>query len=110
MKQGYEKTSIMNLVFHTGFTREACMTPLAINNPIMLKHLKRYSEMLEESVKRRMAVTSSERKQSNCCLKMEIQQREEFPEGDAAVKFGAKYNSESLGCVHLNTALYTVNL
>ena len=65
----------MDLVFHTGFTREACMTPLSINNPSMLKH---YSEMLEESVKRCMAVTRSERKQSNCCLKMEIQQREEF--------------------------------
>ncbi|MGB2991890.1 MAG: hypothetical protein WBB47_04595 [Paenisporosarcina sp.] len=52
----------MDLVFHTGFTREACMTPLAINNPSMLKHLKRYSEMLEESVKRRTAVTRSERK------------------------------------------------
>ncbi|MCU6791838.1 TetR/AcrR family transcriptional regulator [Paenibacillus sp. WQ 127069] len=106
-EQGYEKTSIQELVSHMGIHKGSMYDTFGDKQSLYVKALKRYSEMLEQSVKRRMADTRSAKEAIRLLFEIAIQQREEFPEGcfivNTAVEL-AKHDSEARECVHLNWA------
>ncbi|OME75891.1 TetR family transcriptional regulator [Paenibacillus sp. FSL A5-0031] len=106
-EQGYEKTSMQELVSHMGIHKGSMYDTFGDKHSLYIKTLKRYSEMLEQSVKRRMDVTRSAKEAIRMLFEMAIHQREEFPEGcflvNTAVEL-AKRDSQARDWVHLNWA------
>ena len=58
-EQGYEKTSMQELVSHMGIHKKSMYDTFGDKQSLYVKTLKRYSEMSEQSVKRGMADTRS---------------------------------------------------
>jgi TetR/AcrR family transcriptional regulator, transcriptional repressor for nem operon len=110
-EQGYEKTSMQDLVSHMGIHKGSMYDTYGDKQSLYFKTLKRYSEMLEQSVKQRMTDTRSAKEAIRELFEMVIQrnslyeQQEEFPEGcflvNTAVEL-AKHDSEAIDWVHLN--------
>ncbi|MEH6995973.1 TetR/AcrR family transcriptional regulator [Neobacillus drentensis] len=110
-EQGYEKTSMQDLVSHMGIHKGSMYDTFGDKQSLYNKSLKRYSEMLEQSVKQRMTDTRSAKEAIRELFEMVIQrnslyeQQEEFPEGcflvNTAVEL-AKHDSEAIDWVHLN--------
>ncbi|MGF6950157.1 TetR/AcrR family transcriptional repressor of nem operon [Neobacillus sp. B4I6] len=109
-EQGYEKTSMQELVSHMGVHKGSIYDTFGDKQSLYFKTLKRYSEMLEQSVKRRMADTRSAKEAIRVFFEMAIQQQEDFP-GIATNSQGcflvntavelAKHDSEAIDWVHL---------
>ncbi|KKI90033.1 TetR family transcriptional regulator [Bacillus sp. SA1-12] len=109
-EQGYEKTSMQELVSHMGVHKGSIYDTFGDKQSLYIKTLKRYSEMLEQAYKRRMADTRSAKEAIRVLLEMAIQrnslyeQQEEFPVGcflvNTAVEL-AKHDSEAIDLVHL---------
>jgi TetR/AcrR family transcriptional regulator, transcriptional repressor for nem operon len=103
-EQGYEKTSMQELVSHMGVHKGSMYDTFGDKKSLYIKTLKRYSEMLEESVKRRLDDTSSAKEAIRVLLENTIQKEEEFPVGcflvNTAVEL-AKHDSEAIDWVHL---------
>ena len=103
-EQGYEKTSMQELVSHMGIHKKSMYDTFGDKQSLYVKTLKRYSEMLEQSVKRGMADTRSAKEAIRLLFEMAIQQQEEFPGGcfvvNTAVEL-AKHDSEAIDWVHL---------
>jgi TetR/AcrR family transcriptional repressor of nem operon len=106
-EQGYEKTSMQELVSHMGIHKGSMYDTFGDKHSLYVKTLKRYSEMLEQSVKCRMADTRSAKEAIRLLFEMAVQQREEFPEGcfivNTAVEL-AKHDSKARDWVHLSWA------
>ncbi|MCZ8517065.1 TetR/AcrR family transcriptional regulator [Paenibacillus filicis] len=97
-EQGYEKTSIQELVSHMGIHKGSMYDTFGDKQSLYVKALKRYSEMLEQSVKRRVADTRSAKEAIRLLFEMAIRQREESPDGCLVVNTAvelAKHDSES---------------
>ena len=103
-EQGYEKTSMQELVSHMGIHKKSMYDTFGDKQSLYVKTLKRYSEMLEESVKHGMADTRSAKEAIRLLFEMAIQQQEELPGGcfvvNTAVEL-AKHDSEAIDWVHL---------
>jgi TetR/AcrR family transcriptional regulator, transcriptional repressor for nem operon len=103
-EQGYEKTSMQELVSHMGVHKGSMYDTFGDKKSLYIKTLKRYSEMLEESVKRRLDDTSSAKEAIRVLLENTIQKEKEFPVGcflvNTAVEL-AKHDSEAIDWVHL---------
>jgi TetR/AcrR family transcriptional repressor of nem operon len=97
-EQGYEKTSMQELVSHMGIHKKSMYDTFCDKQSLYVKTLKRYSEMSEQSVKRGMADTRSAKEAIRLLFEMAIQQQEELPGG--AVEL-AKHDSEAIDWVHL---------
>ncbi|PAE40356.1 TetR/AcrR family transcriptional regulator [Bacillus sp. 7884-1] len=103
-EQGYEKTSMQELVSHMGVHKGSMYDTFGDKQSLYVKTLKRYSEMLEELVNERMSDTRSAREAIQLLFEMAIQQQKEFPKGcflvNTAVEL-AKHDSEAIDLVHL---------
>lgn len=110
-EQGYEKTSMQDLVSHMGIHKGSMYDTFGDKQSLYNKSLKRYSEMLEQSVKQRMTDTRSAKEAIRELFEMVIQrnslyeQQEEFPEGcfivNTAVEL-AKHDPKAIDWVHLS--------
>ncbi|TFE19537.1 TetR/AcrR family transcriptional regulator [Cohnella luojiensis] len=84
-EQGYEKTSMQELVSHMGIHKGSLYDTFGDKQSLYVKALKRYIEMFEQSVrlpvKRRMADTRSAKEAIRMMLEIAVQQKEEFPDG-----------------------------
>jgi len=103
-EQGYEKTSMQELVSHMGIHKKSMYDTFGDKQSLYVKTLKRYSDMLEQSVKRGMADTRSAKEAIRLLFEMAIEQQEELPGGcfvvNTAVEL-AKHDSEAIDWVHL---------
>jgi TetR/AcrR family transcriptional regulator, transcriptional repressor for nem operon len=103
-EQGYEKTSMQELVSHMGVHKGSMYDTFGDKQSLYVKTLKRYSEMVKESVNQRMADSRSAKEAIRVLFEMAIQQREEVPKGcflvNTAVEL-AKHDSEAIDLVHL---------
>ncbi|WP_219837218.1 TetR/AcrR family transcriptional regulator [Paenibacillus sp. R14(2021)] len=79
--QGYEKTSMQELVTHMGIHKGSMYDTFGDKRSLYIKTLKRYSEMLEESQQRRMANTKSAAEAIRSLFDNAIRHRDENPEG-----------------------------
>ncbi|MBN8203451.1 TetR/AcrR family transcriptional regulator [Bacillus sp. NTK034] len=111
-EQGYEKTSMQELVTHMGIHKGSMYDTFGDKKSLYVKTLKSYSEMLEQLVKSRIANTRSAKEAIQVLLEMAIQQQDEFPDGcflvNTAVEL-SNYDSEAIDLVHLRWA-YTEQL
>ncbi|WP_053376050.1 TetR/AcrR family transcriptional regulator [Paenibacillus sp. FJAT-27812] len=103
--QGYEKTSMQELISHMGIHRGSLYDTFGDKRSLYIKTLKRYSDMLEQSVKRRLAETHTAKEAIRLLFEMVIQQREELPDGcfitNTAVEL-AQHDAEAKECVQLS--------
>jgi TetR/AcrR family transcriptional regulator, transcriptional repressor for nem operon len=103
-EQGYEKTSMQELVSHMEIHKGSIYNTFVDKQSLYIKALKRYSEMVERSIKHRMAETRSAKEAIRLLFEMAIHQQEEFPEGcllvNTVVELG-KHDSEATDWVHL---------
>lgn len=109
-EQGYEKTSMQELVSHMGIHKGSMYDTFGDKKSLYLKSLKRYSEMLDVSVMKRMADTRTAKEAIRALFEMVIQrnslyeQQEDFPEGcfivNTAVEL-ARHDAEAIELVHL---------
>lgn len=103
-EQGYEKTSMQELVSHMGVHKGSMYDTFGDKQSLYVKTLKRYSKMMEKLVNERMADTLSAKEGIRVLFEMAIQQQEEVPKGcflvNTAVEL-AKHDSESIDLVHL---------
>ncbi len=89
-EQGYEKTSMMDLVSHMGVHKRSLYDTFGDKHSLYIKALKRYSEMIEQKVKRIINSTHSAEEAIRMLLEMAIRREdEEFP----------------IGCLMVNTAV-----
>ncbi|MBP3963114.1 TetR/AcrR family transcriptional regulator [Paenibacillus lignilyticus] len=83
--QGYEKTSMQDLVTHMGIHKGSLYDTFGDKQALYNRALKRYVELFEQSVKRpvksRMAETHSAKEAIRMILEMAIQKQEEVPSG-----------------------------
>jgi len=101
-EQGYEKTSMQELVSHMGIHKGSMYDTFGDKKSLYIKALKRYSDNLEQSYKTRLAGLSA-KEAIRMLFKRAIQPSEEFPVGcfivNTAVEL-AKNDSEARDCVH----------
>lgn len=110
-EQGYEKTSVQELVTHMGIHKGSLYDTFGDKQSLYVKALKRYIEMFEQAVrrpvKRRMADTRSAKVAIRMLLEMAVQQKEELPDGcfmvNTAVEL-ANQDSVSRDLVHMGWA------
>lgn len=103
-EQGYEKTSMMDLVSHMGVHKKSMYDTFGDKHSLYLKALKRYSEMIDKSVKRIINDTISAEEAIRLLLESAIIRNEdEFPKGclmvNTAVEL-APHDSESRAWVN----------
>ncbi|WP_312115042.1 TetR/AcrR family transcriptional regulator [Brevibacillus reuszeri] len=100
--QGYEKTSIQELVSHMGIHKGSMYDTFGDKKSLYIKALQRYSERLEQSYKLRMAGLSA-KEAIRMLFERAINPGEESPAGcfivNTAVEL-AKHDSEARDCVH----------
>jgi len=103
-EQGYEKTSMQELVSHMGIHKGSMYDTFGDKHSLYLKSLKRYIEMLDQSVMQRMADTRSAKEAITVLFETTIHQKEELPYGcfivNTAVEL-AKHDAEAIEMVHL---------
>jgi TetR/AcrR family transcriptional repressor of nem operon len=81
-EQGYEKTSMMDLVTHMGVHKRSMYDTFGDKHSLYIKVLNRYSELIEQSVKRKMNGTRSAEEAIRLLLETAIRrEEEEFPKG-----------------------------
>lgn len=111
-EQGYEKTSMQELVSHMGVHKGSMYGTFGDKQSLYIKTLRRYSEMMEESVKRSLADTRSAKEAIHVLFENTIQKEEEFPVGcflvNTAVEL-AKHEPKAIEWVHLRWS-YTEQL
>ncbi|MFD2611633.1 TetR/AcrR family transcriptional regulator [Paenibacillus gansuensis] len=100
-EQGYEKTSIQDLVSHLGIHKGSLYDTYGDKHTLYIKALKRYIESFEQKVirpvKRHMADTGSAKEAIRMMLEMAVLLNEEIPVGCFAVNTAvelAKHDSE----------------
>ncbi|WP_042159611.1 TetR/AcrR family transcriptional regulator [Paenibacillus gorillae] len=100
-EQGYEKTSMKELVSHMGIHKGSLYDTFSDKNSLYIEALKRYSESLEQSYKVRLAGLSA-REAIQMLFERAIHQGEESPVGcfivNTAVEL-ANHDSEARDCV-----------
>lgn len=103
-EQGYEKTSMQELVSHMGIHKGSMYDTFGDKQSLYLKSLKRYSEMLDQSVMQRLADTRSAKEAISVLFETTIHQKEELPYGcfivNTAVEL-AKHDAQAIEMVHL---------
>ncbi|MFP7296745.1 TetR/AcrR family transcriptional regulator [Neobacillus niacini] len=103
-EQGYEKTSMQELVSHMGIHKGSMYDTFGDKQSLYHKSLKRYSEMLDQSVMQLMADTRSAKEAITVLFETTIHQKEELPNGcfivNTAVEL-AKHDAEAIEMVHL---------
>lgn len=102
--QGYEKTSMMDLVSHMGVHKRSMYDSFGDKHSLYIKALERYSEMMDKSVKRIINGSISAKETIRLVLEMAIRRDEEdFPKGclmvNTAVEL-APHDSESRALVN----------
>lgn len=101
-EQGYEKTSMQELVSHMGIHKGSMYDTFGDKKTLYIKALKRYRDKLEQSYKLRM-VGLSAKEAIGMLFERAIQPGEEFPSGcfivNTAVEL-AKHDSEARDYVH----------
>ncbi|MFE4709235.1 MULTISPECIES: TetR/AcrR family transcriptional regulator [unclassified Paenibacillus] len=101
-EQGYEKTSMQELVSHMGVHKGSMYDTFGDKKTLYIKALKRYSERLEQSSKIRIDGLSA-KEAIRLLFERAIDPGEEFPSGcfivNTAVEL-AKHDSEARDCVH----------
>ncbi|MGX6444378.1 TetR/AcrR family transcriptional regulator [Neobacillus sp. K501] len=103
-EQGYEKTSMQELVSHMGVHKGSMYDTFGDKKSLYIKTLKRYSIMLEEMVKQRMADTHSAKEAIRVLFEIAIQPQEEVPQGCLLVNTAVElaiHDSEAIDWVHL---------
>ncbi|KQX68130.1 MULTISPECIES: TetR/AcrR family transcriptional regulator [unclassified Paenibacillus] len=103
-EQGYEKTSMMDLVSHMGVHKRSMYDSFGDKHSLYIKALKRYSEMIEQSVKRIINGTISAEEAIRLLLETTIRRDDdELPKGclmvNTAVEL-APHDSESRAWVN----------
>jgi TetR/AcrR family transcriptional repressor of nem operon len=103
-EQGYEKTSMMDLVSHMGVHKRSMYDTFGDKHSLYIKAIKRYSEMIEQSVKRSMKGARSAEEAIKLLLETVIRrEEEESPKGclmvNTAVEL-APHDSESRAWVN----------
>jgi TetR/AcrR family transcriptional repressor of nem operon len=97
-EQGYEKTSIQDLVTHTGIHKGSMYDTFGDKKSLYIKALKRYSEMNDQSIKRLSTEPHSTKEAIRSLFDMAVRLREELPDGcfivNTAVEL-AKHDAES---------------
>jgi TetR/AcrR family transcriptional repressor of nem operon len=100
--QGYEKTSMQELVSHMGIHKGSMYDTFGDKKSLYIKALKHYSERLEQSYKLRM-VGLSAKEAIRMLFERAIYPGEESPVGcfivNTAVEL-AKHDAEANDCVH----------
>jgi TetR/AcrR family transcriptional repressor of nem operon len=106
-EQGYEKTSMKDLVSHMGIHKGSLYDTFGDKQSLYIRALKRYSNMFEQSFKRRMADTRSAKEAIRLLFEIAIHQREDIPQGcfivNTAVEL-SKHDAEAKDCVRLDWA------
>ncbi|MFC5452587.1 TetR/AcrR family transcriptional regulator [Paenibacillus aestuarii] len=106
-EKGYEKTSMQDLVSHMGIHKGSLYDTFGDKQSLYIKALKRYSGMLEQNVKHRLADTRSAKQAIRQILEMAVQHQDEYPIGclvvNTAVELGS-HDPESRDCVRLDWA------
>ncbi|MGO4268469.1 TetR/AcrR family transcriptional regulator [Paenibacillus sp. TAF58] len=107
-EQGYEKTSMMDLVTHMGVHKRSMYDTFGDKHSLYIKAIKRYSEMIEKSVQHIVKGTRSAEEAIRLLLEMAIRrEEEEFPKGclmvNTAVEL-ALHDAESKAWVNQNLA------
>lgn len=103
-EQGYEKTSMMDLVSYMGVHKRSMYDSFGDKHSLYIKALKRYSEMMNQSVKRIINGSISANETIRLVLEMAIRRdEEEFPKGclmvNTAVEL-APHDAESRALVN----------
>jgi TetR/AcrR family transcriptional repressor of nem operon len=97
-EQGYEKTSIKDLVAHTGIHKGSMYDTFGDKQSLYIKALIRFIEMNEQSIKRLRTEPHSTKEVIRSLFDMAVRQREELPDGcfivNTAVEL-AKHDAES---------------
>jgi TetR/AcrR family transcriptional repressor of nem operon len=89
-EQGYEKTSMMDLVSHMGVHKRSMYDTFGDKHSLYMKALKRYGEINEQSVKRMMIGTRSAEEAIRLLLETSVRWEEE---------------DSPKGCLMVNTAV-----
>ncbi|MDR6555110.1 TetR/AcrR family transcriptional regulator [Paenibacillus qinlingensis] len=104
-KQGYEKTSMQELVSHMGIHKGSLYDTFGDKQSLYIRALKRYSENSEQSVKLRLADTRSVKEAIRMLFDLAIHQREDIPQGCFIVNTAVElsfHDAEARECVRLN--------
>lgn len=110
-EQGYEKTSMQELVTHMGIHKGSLYDTFGDKHSLYVRALKRYIEMFEQAVRRpvmhRMSDTHSAKEAIRMMLDMVVQRKEEIPNGcfmvNTAVEL-AKHDAVTRDLVHMGWA------
>ncbi|PGS55448.1 TetR/AcrR family transcriptional regulator [Bacillus sp. AFS041924] len=102
-EQGYEKTSMKDLVSHTGIHKGSMYDTFGDKKTLYFKTLERYVEFSQQLTKRCMANARSTRESIQLLFEIAIEKLDEFPEGcmivNTAVEL-ANHDSEAIDLVH----------
>ncbi|MEK8128883.1 TetR/AcrR family transcriptional regulator [Paenibacillus filicis] len=106
-EQGYEKTSMTELVSHMGIHKGSIYDTFGDKQSLYTQALRRYSEMLEQLARHRLNDAQSSKDAIRLLFEMAIQRVDDNPEGcfmvNTAVEV-AKMDPEAKKWVHLNWA------
>ncbi|CAG7608576.1 HTH-type transcriptional repressor ComR [Paenibacillus solanacearum] len=101
-EQGYEKTSMQELVSHMGIHKGSMYDTFGDKQSLYIRALKRYSEMLKQSVQRRIADLTA-KQAIRMLFERALHPDEDSPRGcfivNTAVEL-AGHDSEARECVH----------
>lgn len=105
-EQGYEKTSMMDLVSHMGVHKRSLYDTFGDKHSLYIKALKRYSEFIDQLVKRTINGNHSAEEAIRLLLEIAISQVEgEFPKGCLMINTAVElslHDSESRSWVNQN--------
>ncbi|MGQ7889291.1 TetR/AcrR family transcriptional regulator [Paenibacillus sp. WC2504] len=106
-EQGYEKTTMQDLVSHMEIHKGSLYDTFGDKHSLYIRALKRYSDMFEQSIKRRMADTCSAKEAIRLLFEIAIHQREDIPQGcfivNTAVEL-SRHDAEARECVRQDWA------
>lgn len=88
-KQGYEKTSMQDLVRHMGIHRRSMYDTFGDKHTLFIKALERYAEIVEANIETQVKPLYSTKQAIRRLFEMAIQQNEQ----------------QSIGCLTVNTAV-----
>lgn len=88
-KQGYEKTSMQDLVTHMGIHRRSMYDAFGDKHTLFMKALERYIEIIETKIETQIKPLDSVKQAIRCLFEMAIPKKEQQP----------------IGCLTVNTAV-----
>lgn len=104
-EQGYEKTSMQDLVEHMGVHKRSMYDTFGDKHTLYIKALKRYNDKISQQIDRRLEQTGSAKEAIRQLFELIVHHEEETPKGclmvNTAVELAA-HDAESNTCVNQN--------